>query len=63
MICDFGISRRLESTPSGGDLKSNSTEGRGSLRWMAPELFDLDGSMSHSKESDVWAYGMTILVS
>ena len=47
---------------TGGQIASDTTKGVGSLRWMAPELFDLEGSMAHTKESDIWAYGMTIYV-
>ena len=36
---------------------------RGSTRWMAPELLDMDDPQLHSKESDVWAFGMTLYVS
>lgn len=44
----------------------NTTTGngavRGSTRWMAPELLDMDDPQLHSKQSDVWALGMTFFV-
>lgn len=44
----------------------NTTTGngavRGSTRWMAPELLDMDDPQLHSKQSDVWALGMTFYV-
>ena len=38
---------------------------KGSTRWMAKELLKIVEDMppkAHSKESDVWAYGMTLYV-
>lgn len=44
---------------------------KGTLRWMAPELVDIDVDLtsdesavfgSHSKQSDVWSFGMVIYV-
>jgi len=53
---DFGLSRilQVEMTITTGELA-------GSLRWMSPELLPAESSVTSS--SDVWAYGMTILVS
>jgi len=54
LVADFGISVLL----SASQTLSTTTGGvKGSIRWMAKELFD--GSNS-SKESDVWAFGMTV---
>ncbi len=47
-----------------------STDIRGSVRWMAIELLSNEsedsesdsGPSFHSKESDVWAYGMVLYV-
>ncbi|KIJ27046.1 hypothetical protein M422DRAFT_127665, partial [Sphaerobolus stellatus SS14] len=56
-ITDFGLSRLLKESGLGLTTSSNAA---GSLRWMAPEL--LRGSLTKvNKESDVWAFGMTIL--
>lgn len=61
LICDFGISRMLNSSLS---ITGSSTGAlRGSARWMAPELFDIMvGNACHTKETDVWAFGMTVFV-
>ena len=39
---------------------TTSSELVGSLRWMSPELLHDEGAISVN--SDVWAYGMTVLV-
>ena len=39
---------------------STSANPAGNACWMAPELFNEE--VSHSKETDVWACGMTLLV-
>ena len=39
---------------------TTSSDVGGSLRWMSPELFNGE---KRSVASDVWAYGMTMLVS
>ncbi|EJC99226.1 kinase-like protein [Fomitiporia mediterranea MF3/22] len=58
LICDFGISRVLSSALS---ITGTSTGGlRGSIRWMARELLDVPGDIRHTKETDVWAFGMTV---
>ena len=39
---------------------------KGSTRWMAKELLHIEEGVppkAHSKESDVWAYGMVLYVS
>lgn len=33
---------------------------RGTARYMCPEL--ISGSVSYTKESDIWAFGMTVYV-
>ncbi|KIJ47194.1 hypothetical protein M422DRAFT_89317, partial [Sphaerobolus stellatus SS14] len=56
-IPDFGLWRLLKESGLGLTTSSNTA---GSLRWMAPEL--LRGDLTKvNKESDVWAFGMTIL--
>ena len=42
-----------------GGFATGKEPGEG-IRWMAPELFE-EGAV-HTKESDMWAFGMTILV-
>ncbi|KIN92954.1 hypothetical protein M404DRAFT_1009280, partial [Pisolithus tinctorius Marx 270] len=54
LLSDFGLSTLNESTFS---MTTVAIRG-GSRRWMAPELFN---DCPASKESDMWAYGMTIL--
>lgn len=55
-LADFGLSSLIFDISS----LSNSVTGRGagSTRWMAPELFEGDGTACCSKESDVYAFGM-----
>ena len=53
MVSDFGLSRILGAT----GMSTSSTQG--AVRWMAPELLE---NGNHTFESDVWAYGMTVLV-
>jgi len=64
LLADFGISRFMSSTQTFGGA---STDIRGSVRWMAVELLSIAPQESetsypsfHSKESDVWAYGMVL---
>lgn len=70
VLTDFGISRVLgESGTLGG-----TTSLKGSTRWMAAELMNLSPSTTgpingdgnnnqlHTKETDIWAFGMVIYV-
>lgn len=58
MLMDFGISHLLE-----GSMVETATQAHnGSLRWLAPELLTGEEA-SHTNESDIWALGMTYLVS
>ena len=50
LLTDFGYSSFVDP--------SITTTSRGTLRWMAPELLDHPASI----QSDIWAYGMTVLV-
>ena len=62
LICDFGLARIVPETVS----LSNTTNMRGSTRWMAPEFFATDDSMrvsEHSRMTDVWSFGATLYVS
>lgn len=60
VIADFGLSRL---TVVSNKIKPTATT-VGTGRWMAIELLDhsVDDHRS-TKESDVWAFGMTVLVS
>lgn len=59
-ICDFGLSRLTAAS-----LHQTTTDSlRGSIRWLSFEF--LNGGEyqnKHTKETDVWAFGMTIYVS
>ncbi|KAL5493029.1 hypothetical protein ACEPAI_4477 [Sanghuangporus weigelae] len=56
LICDFGCSRMVESSRSYANISTNT---RGTDRYLAPELITPPYSR-RSKESDVWAFGMTV---
>lgn len=51
LICDFGLTRMADSRTS------TAMKGAGSVRWMAPELWE---NASKSPETDIYAFGMTI---
>ena len=55
LLTDFGISRQIIASVS-----STTTSG-GTLRWKAPEL--LNDAGKENEKTDVWAFGMTLLVS
>ncbi|KAG8701915.1 hypothetical protein FRC11_011819, partial [Ceratobasidium sp. 423] len=55
-LTDFGLSTMSESSIK---FSENSTSHAGSTRWAAPEL--LLGGSPKSKDSDIYALGMTIL--
>ena len=65
LLNDFGLSRQAIASTSGKVTTSKDLVG--SLSWMAPEFFpdqDLDAPvMKANFRTDVWAYGMTVLVS
>ncbi|THH10434.1 hypothetical protein EW145_g1333 [Phellinidium pouzarii] len=62
-ICDFGVSRMLIASNSFNFTLSSSGSLKGTIRYIAIELFMATGqkSCTFSKESDIWAFGMTIL--
>ena len=60
LLCDFGISRMLDSSHSDFISTTHGSNVRGTIRYMSIEL--LDGGAKHSKGSDVWAYGMILYV-
>ncbi|EJD03602.1 kinase-like protein [Fomitiporia mediterranea MF3/22] len=57
LICDFGLSRMLCASTTIGGAGTSSLSG--TVRWMARELI-VDSDGRHTKESDVWAFGMTV---
>ena len=61
---DFGISHIINSSTT---VETATSASKGTLRWQARELLaddetDQDEATHHTKESDVWAFGMTCLV-
>jgi mitogen-activated protein kinase kinase kinase 7 len=60
-LADFGLSQlRTASSTRGGDAGVGLGAAGGSLPWMAPELFGLDGNMHVGTRSDVYAMGVTL---
>ena len=63
-INDFGISRIVVNSRTIAD----STRVRGNTRWMEPELLSVNLNVlvsehpSHTKATDVWAFGMVVYV-
>jgi len=61
LLADFGISCIMTSSST-----TNTTTGvKGSARWMAVELLtpsETAESGKHTKQTDVWAYGMVVYV-
>ncbi|KAG9030159.1 hypothetical protein FS837_003350, partial [Tulasnella sp. UAMH 9824] len=51
LLCDFGLARMTDA------ITSTLMKGAGSVRWMAPELYD---NAPKSPETDIYAFGMTI---
>lgn len=68
LLCDFGLTRfvatSLQPDSSLSTFQTDSAAAmNGSIRWMAPEIFDMNHGNKHTRESDVWAFGMTVYVS
>ncbi|THH09474.1 hypothetical protein EW145_g1995 [Phellinidium pouzarii] len=63
-ICDFGISRAINATQIALGGNSSDLYGpKGTARWMAYELIsDPKTYTKHTKESDVWSFGMTAYI-
>jgi mitogen-activated protein kinase kinase kinase 7 len=61
-LADFGLSQlRTASSTRGGDAGGVGLGAAGgSLPWMAPELFGLDGNLRVGTRSDVYAMGVTL---
>ncbi|KLO16775.1 kinase-like protein, partial [Schizopora paradoxa] len=64
LLTDFGVSHMIAcSLSAAGGTTSNLSSPKGTVRWMAKELFQSDeytDPQPHSKTSDVWAFGMVI---
>jgi serine/threonine protein kinase len=58
ILSDFGLSRQVSSA-----LFSNATQVLGNPAWMAPELLVVNAEIKYTKMSDIWACGMTLMVS
>ena len=60
---DFGISHLISSATA---VETATSAEKGSLRWQARELLvedsEQDAVAHHTKESDIWGFGMTCLV-
>ena len=56
MLCDFGISKLIQDTPSG--FTTTATP-KGTARFMAKEL--LEGTTGSNIKSDVYAFGCLVL--
>ncbi|KAI5120415.1 hypothetical protein M0805_006916 [Coniferiporia weirii] len=63
-ICDFGISRMLVESKSLSFGDSTTGDLKGTIRYMSIELLRATDVEPHtySKASDIWAFGMTLLV-
>lgn len=59
LIGDFGTSRTLVG---GRSQPARAPAGKNDILSWAPELLDVDQPGIHSKETDVWAFGMTVYV-
>jgi serine/threonine protein kinase len=57
-IGDFGLSRMMSEEAV---WLTNASQAAGTVRWMAPELLNGDAPRV-TKESDIYAFGMTVLV-
>ena len=64
-LMDFGISHMMSNAIQ--YTETATTGDKGSVQWMAPELLnpeDTDGCPCvHTQASDIWAFGMVVLVS
>ena len=63
-ICDFGCARMMTASHTMALLSSNN---KGTVHFWAPELLRVpqreEEKVKQSRESDVWAFGMTVFVS
>lgn len=60
---DFGISHMLSTTMQYAETATSGEAG--SILWMAPELLNPEDTHNHihTSASDIWAFGMVVLVS
>ena len=64
-LADFGLSKLMTEPDVNGNTTTLTSEFKGSLRWMSRERLgfsDHTDSMGVTYESDIWAFGMTVLV-
>ncbi|KZT38461.1 kinase-like protein [Sistotremastrum suecicum HHB10207 ss-3] len=66
VLADFGLSRlaKIDETLTFTTTSSTSTNANpgGTVRFMAPELFSIEGhGIKHSRATDIWAFGCVIL--
>ena len=61
-ISDFGMSRMIGASQRIRQTTTGSI--RGSIPWMAMELFESgESKVTYTRETDIWAFGMTVYVS
>lgn len=58
LLADFGISRILDDGNPSAILSNPSSSSQGTLRWMAPERFDINTARP-TKASDVYSFAIT----
>ncbi|TDL25371.1 kinase-like protein [Rickenella mellea] len=59
VIADFGLARVIDSQAT--TRRAISFNGKGSIRWQAPELLHSEESVNVSRQSDVYAFACVIL--
>ena len=63
LLTDFGISHDLSSTTTTKNfLNTDAGQPDGTLRFMAKEMFTMSREHFYTTETDVWAFGMTVVV-
>ena len=60
VISDFGCAQMVADISQ--SLGKATTTTKGTSAFWSPELWTGQGAVKQSKESDVWAFGMTIYV-
>lgn len=58
MLCDFGLARIQEETPSGLTTTSQTV---GTIRYTSPEVVNEEG-LVHTLSTDIWSWGCLLLV-